>query len=68
MKYIVIEIQTDSNGTVGILTYSYDNYNEAQSKYHLILSSAAISELPMHAATIITSDGYQHEQKCYSHT
>lgn len=43
MKYIVLEIQTNVDGTIGTLIDSFDTRNEAESKYHLVLSSASIS-------------------------
>jgi len=57
MKYLVIEIQTNADGTVGTLVSSYDNRDEAESKYHAVLSSAYLSHLPSHAAIMITSEG-----------
>lgn len=70
MTYIVIEIQTSSNGTVGTLVNSYTNQNEAESKYHQILASASLSELPVHAAVMLQNDGliikadrYYHEEE-----
>ena len=54
--YIVIEMQTN-NGTVTMLTYQYNTLNEAKSKYHLILASAAISEIEIHTAMIINPYG-----------
>ena len=56
-KYLAIEIQTNQDGTVGNLVYAYDELNQAQSKYHAVLSAAAVSELPMHAAVLVRSDG-----------
>lgn len=67
MKYLVIEIQTNSDGSVGNLVYAYDDRNQAESKYHTVLASAAISALPAHAAVLLTSDGRQLEYKCYHH-
>lgn len=67
MKYIVIELQTNIDGTVGNLVYAFDDRLQAQSKYHSILASAAISALPAHAAVIITSDGRLIESRCYEH-
>lgn len=64
-KYIVIELQTNADGTVGNLVYSYDSQNNAESKYHSVLASAAISALPKHAAVLMTSEGYLLESKCY---
>lgn len=56
-RFLAIEIQTNQDGTVGNLVYAYDEINQAQSKYHAVLSAAAVSELPMHAAVLVRSDG-----------
>lgn len=66
MQYIVIELQTNADGTVGNLVYSYTNQLEAESKYHQVLS-AAVSALPIHAAVLIMSDGTYLESKEYRH-
>ena len=65
--YIVIEIQTNANGTVGNLVYSYSDRSQAESKYHTILASAAVSQLPSHAAALMTNEGQLLERKCYHH-
>lgn len=57
MKYVVIELQTNKDGTVGNIVTSHETENEAFSKYHAVLSAAALSELPCHAAMLIQSDG-----------
>lgn len=67
-KYIVVELQTDVSGAVANLVYSYDEQAAAESKYHLILSSAAISQLPKHVAVLMTSEGYLMESRCYDRT
>lgn len=67
MKFLVIEIQTFDNNTIGTLTYDYDDRNEAESKYHSILAVAATSSLISHAAVLMTSYGQQIEYKCYNH-
>ena len=65
--YIVLELQTNTDGTVGNLVYSYENKNEAESKYHEILMHAAISKLPVHTAMLITSYGVTVKTDCYRH-
>ena len=65
MKYLVIEIQTNSDGTVGNLISSYDNRNEAERQYYLILAAAAISQLPIHTAVLLTNDGRLLEHHAY---
>lgn len=56
-KHIVIELQTNADGTVGNLVYSFDTENDAWAKFHAIMSAAAISTLPCHAAVYMRSDG-----------
>ena len=46
MTYIVLEIQTNSDGTVGTIIDTFTSRNLAEQKYHLILSAAAVSQLP----------------------
>lgn len=67
MKYIVIELQTAADGTVGNLVYAYDDRNAAEQKYHLILAAAAVSTLPSHAAVLLTSEGITLMHACYHH-
>lgn len=65
--YIVIEIQTNPNGAVGTLVDSYEDRGQAESKYHTILASAAISSLPCHAAVILDKQGGVLATACYEH-
>lgn len=67
MKYLVIEIQTKTDGTVGNIVSSFDTENEAWSKYHDILHYAAVSTLPLHSAVLLTNDGNLIDQKCFRH-
>lgn len=67
MKYLVIEIQTNTDGKIGILTFSYDDRNQAESKYHAVLAAAAISALPMHTCVLFQSDGILLARQCYVH-
>ena len=66
-KFIVLEIQTNVDGTVGNVVTAYDDRNQAESAYHSILASAAVSQLPVHAAVILTNGGYAYEHHCYEH-
>ena len=65
MKYIVIEMQTNQDGTVGNIVTPYDTQPDAESKYHTVLAAAAVSALPEHAALLFTSQGTVLESKCY---
>lgn len=55
--YIVIELQTNADGTVGNIVLAYSTREEAFQKYHLILAAAAVSGLPVHAAVILNNAG-----------
>lgn len=65
MKYLVMEIQTNADGTVGTLITQKETLNEAQSTYYSILSAAAISALPLHSAVLMTSEGISLEWKSF---
>lgn len=68
MKYLVIELQTNTDNTVSNLVYDYDNRNDAESKYHTVLAAAAISTLPIHAAVLMSSDGGYIATDRYEHS
>lgn len=57
MKYIVLEIQTNANGEVATLLTAYNERSAAENKYYTILAAAALSELPVHSAMILTNLG-----------
>lgn len=73
-QYYIIEIQQYANGEYGhIVHFAHDDdltkaRLKAESKYHEILAAAAISELPSHAATLLTADGRAIMNQCYRHT
>lgn len=54
--YIVIELQT-TNGQTAHIVSSHPTREEAESKFHLILSAAAVSAIPIHAAAILDEFG-----------
>lgn len=65
--YIVMEIQTNSDGTVGTLVNSYADRDHAESSYHTILAAAALSSLPCHAAVLLTEQGLILANGYYEH-
>ena len=65
MKYTVIELQ---NGVVGSNVWTYDDEPHALSQYFSVLSTAALSSVTVHAATIIRSDGMQTASQCFDRT
>ena len=65
--YLVIEIQTNDDETVGNIITVHATRAEAESKYHTVLAYAALSELPYHAAVLMQHDGLLIERRCYTH-
>lgn len=67
MTYVVIELQTNSEGQTANLAYAYDNLDQAYSKYHAVLSAAAVSKVPYHAAVLLDRAGLELAQWCFEH-
>lgn len=65
--FIVIELQKDNNGSVANIATEHSTQAEAESKYHAILSAAAVSELPVHSAIIVSEEGFPLMHQCYKH-
>ena len=66
MNYIVIELQTTNGATANIVN-SYSDRQQAESKYHQILASAATSAVNLHAAVMLAENGSPIRNECYSH-
>ena len=58
MKYLVMEVQTDASGQVGNFVFAFDTRDEADSKYHALLSVASVSNVPVHCVYMLTSNGH----------
>lgn len=65
--FLVIEIQTGADGTVSTLNYSYTTRNAAEEQFHRILTAAAVSSLPKHAALMVSDEGFPLRHECYKH-
>lgn len=65
--YLVIEIQTNKDGTVGNFVWAYVDLLQAEAKYHAVLSAAAVSSLPMHSVVILDNAGSRIKGECYTH-
>lgn len=62
-KFIVLEIQNGAN-----IVTTFDDRAQAESKYHTVLAAAAISEVEVHTAMLLTNTGNTLEAKCYLHS
>ncbi len=66
--YVAIELKTKVDGSFEVSTFKKETREEAEKSYHSILSVAATSEHPVHAAvvlneygSVIRSEHYKHE-------
>ena len=68
MKYIVIEIQKASDGSIAVPPIgSYDSFFDAMSAYHTILASAATSQVPVHTALVLNEVGQEIRLDSFNH-
>ena len=67
MKYIVMEIQSNEDGTVGTLVDNFDEFNLAEQKYHMVLAYAAVSSVWTHSCVMLTDDGRFLKGDTYDH-
>lgn len=72
-QYYIVEIQQYANGEYGHLVhYVYDEDQskarlKGESKYYEVLSAAAVSDLPSHAAIMFSTEGFPIMNQCYKH-
>ena len=66
--FIVIELQKNENGAVANIVTDHSTQAEAESKYHAVLAAAAVSEIPVHSAIIVSEEGFPLMHQCYKHS
>ena len=66
MNYIIIELQT-TNGVTAVDKEIKTTYETAEQEYHRRLMYAAVSEVPLHAVTMLTENGKMVKYECYDH-
>lgn len=65
--YIVIELQVNADGQLGNFVWAFDTLAQAESKYHSVLSTAAVSRIPIHSAVIMDERGNVLMNTSYDH-
>lgn len=65
--FIVIELQKNAEGVVSNIVTAFGTQAEAESHYHTVLAAAAISELPVHSAIIVSEEAFPIMRQCYKH-
>ena len=56
-NYYVIEIQSNSDGTSGVLPYGYETQADADEKYGLVFAAAAKSAVLVHTVMLVDNRG-----------
>ena len=64
--FVVIELQFNSDSTVGNFVWSFDNENSALEKYYSVLAAAANSAVYIHGAIMVNND-WVRESKFFKH-
>ena len=68
MNYVAIELKVTPDGTFEVSTFKKSDKNEAEKAFHSILSSAATSTNPVHAAIVLNEFGEVAKRpECYKH-
>lgn len=65
--YIVIELQMSAEGGMTHLETIHNSKAEAESKFYSIMAYAAVSEVPVHSATVLNEKGEPVMYKSYTH-
>lgn len=65
--FFVIELQRTDSDNVPYLITAHKTKDEAEQKYHLVLSAAAVSEVPIHSAVMIDDSGISIKNETYVH-
>lgn len=65
--FIITEIQTNADGTVGTLVTTKNDRNEADAEYYRVMGAAAVSALPCHACILTSEEGFPLMHGAYRH-
>ena len=65
MNYIVMEFQTTAADATSVITTVHTTREEAEQKYHMILSAAAVSGLKYHGALLMNAFGDLYKNEHY---
>lgn len=64
--YILVELQT-TNGTTANIVTAFEDKLAAESAFHSVLASAAVSQVEIHAASLLDERGNLLKREFYRH-
>ena len=65
--FVVVELQKYAEDNMSYLVTTHPTLNEAESKFHQVLSYAAVSSVLLHSCVLMNEDGYTFKVESYSH-
>lgn len=65
--FLVIELQKTSETEISNIVSSHADRNQAESKYHQVLASAAVSDVLKHSAVLLTEEGVCIKRESFYH-
>jgi len=69
MKYLIIEIQKMSDGSIAVPPVSTaDNLNAARSTFYSLCAVAAVSTVPLHSVVLLNEAGQTLGLESFDHT
>lgn len=67
MKFIVIELQSNADGTLGNFVFAFENREDAEAKYHTVAAAAAKSAVLVHTVVMLSRAGAMLKSESYTH-
>ena len=68
MNYIIVETQTTNGVTAVVTPVVKPDFFTAEEEYHNKLRYAAVSQVPLHAVTMLNERGNIVKHEAYDHT
>lgn len=65
--YVVVELQKSDDNTINSIVSTHQTLNDAESKFHQVLSYAAVSNVQLHSCVLLNEDAYTIKSESYSH-
>ena len=63
---IVLEIQQTGDNIATIIS-THNDPHVAEQKYHMVLSAAAVSSVPVHSCVMMYDNGHEFKRETYYH-
>lgn len=65
--FVVLELQRSGENTLGTIVTTHETRNSAEQKYHQVLAAAAVSNVDIHSAVMLSETGQRIKGESYVH-